>query len=62
MCRWERFCTFAREPERRSIGLDCRLTVAGVAYEVDPEFAGETVMVWWGLFDQELFVENILSS
>ena len=58
MCRWERFCTFAREPERRSVGLDCRLTVAGVAYEVDPELAGETVVVWWGLFDQELFVEH----
>ena len=58
MCRWERFCAFAREPERRSVGLDCRLTVAGVAYEVDPELAGETVVVWWGLFDQELFVER----
>ena len=58
MCRWERFCAFAREPERRSVGLDCRLTVAGVAYEVDPELAGETVVVWWGLFDQELFVEH----
>lgn len=34
------------------------LTVAGVAYEVDPELAGETVVVWWGLFDQELYVEQ----
>jgi hypothetical protein len=58
MCRWERFCAFAREPERRSVGIDCRLTVAGVTYEVDPELAGETVVVWWGLFDQELFVEH----
>ena len=32
--------------------------MAGVAYEVDPELAGETVVVWWGLFDQELFVEH----
>ena len=29
MCAWERFCAFAREPERRSVGIDCRLTVAG---------------------------------
>jgi hypothetical protein len=58
MCTWERFCSFAREPERRRVGLDCRLTVAGVTYEVDPELAGETVIVWWGLFDQELFAEN----
>lgn len=58
MCAWERFCTFAREPERRGVGIDCRLTVAGVTYEVDAELAGETVVVWWGLFDQELFVEQ----
>ena len=57
MCAWERFCAFAREPERRLVGIDCRLTVAGVTYEVDAELAGETVVVWWGLFDQELWVE-----
>ena len=58
MCAWERFCTFAREPERRLVGIDCRITVAGVTYEVDADLAGETVVVWWGLFDQELFVEQ----
>ena len=58
MCAWERFCAFAREPERRLVGIDCRMTVAGVAYEVDAELAGETVVVWWGLFDQELWVEH----
>ena len=58
MCAWERFCAFAREPERRLVGIDCWLTVAGVAYEVDPELAGENVVVWWGLFDQELWVEH----
>ncbi len=42
MCAWERFCVFAREPERRLISIDCRLTVAGVTYEVDAELAGET--------------------
>lgn len=57
MCSWERFCSFAREPERRSVGIDCRLTVAGVTYELDAELAGETVVVWWGLFDQVLFAE-----
>jgi hypothetical protein len=58
MCAWERFCAFAREPERRTVGIDCRMTVAGVLYEVDAELAGETVVVWWGLFDQELWVEQ----
>ena len=30
----------------------------GVAYEVEPSLAGETVTLWWGLFDHELFVEH----
>jgi hypothetical protein len=29
-----------------------------VVYEVDPELAGETVVLWWGLFDRDLFVEH----
>jgi hypothetical protein len=58
MCTWERFCTFAREPERRKVGSDARVTIAGVLYEVDPELAGEEVVLWWGLFDNELYVEH----
>jgi hypothetical protein len=34
------------------------MTVAGVLYEVDAELAGETVVVWWSLFDQELWVKR----
>jgi hypothetical protein len=58
MCDWERFCTFAREPERRQVGIDARIVVDGISYAVDPELAGETVVLWWGLFDQELYVEH----
>jgi hypothetical protein len=58
MCTWERFCTFARSPERRKVGIDARVTVEGVAYEVEPDLAGETVVLWWGLFDNELYVEH----
>jgi hypothetical protein len=58
MCSWERFCAFAREPERRKVGIDARVAVAGVHYEVDPDLAGETVVLWWGLFDNELYVEH----
>jgi hypothetical protein len=58
MCSWDRFRTFAREPERRRVGIDARIQVDGVSYEVDPSLAGETVTLWWGLFDQELFVEH----
>jgi hypothetical protein len=57
MCSWERFCAFAREPERRGVAGDATVSVEGVSYEVEPELAGETVTLWWGLFDQELFVE-----
>ena len=58
MCSWERFCTFAREPEKRKVGIDARITVDGVAYEVEPDLAGEKVILWWGLFDSELYVEH----
>jgi hypothetical protein len=58
MCTWERFCTFAREPQRRKVGADARVSVEGVAYEVEPDLAGETVILWWGLFDNELYVER----
>ena len=37
MCSWERFCTFAREPERRKVGVDARISVEGVFYEVEPD-------------------------
>lgn len=58
MCNWERFCTFAREPERRKVDATARVSVEGVAYQVDPDLAGETVILWWGLFDNELYVEK----
>ncbi len=58
MCSWERFCTFAREPEKRKVGIDARITIDGVAYEVEPDLAGEKVILWWGLFDSELYVEH----
>ncbi len=30
------------------MAINCRLTVAGVTYELDSELAGEEVVVWWG--------------
>ncbi|MDS4057007.1 MAG: IS481 family transposase [Candidatus Contendobacter sp.] len=57
MCSWEQYCRFAREPERRKVGGDARITVDGSAYEVDSRLAGETVVLLWGLFDTELYVE-----
>lgn len=57
MCTWERYCTFARDPERRKVGPDARVTVFGTVYEIAHELADHEVILWWGLFDQELFVE-----
>lgn len=57
MCSWDRFCAFAREPEKRVVGPDARVKADGIEYEVDPSLAGETVTLWWGLFDHELYVE-----
>jgi hypothetical protein len=57
MCAWERYSTFAREPEQRKVGSDALISVDGGNYRVDPELAGRDVILWWGLFDTELFVE-----
>jgi hypothetical protein len=57
MCTWEQFCRFAREPERRKVGVDARISVGGTAYQVEPDMAGESVILLWGLFDDEMYVE-----
>jgi hypothetical protein len=57
MCAWEQFCRFAREPERRKVGVDARISIGGTAYQVEPDMAGETVVLLWGLFDDEMYVE-----
>lgn len=57
MCTWEQFCRFARELESRKVGIDARITIGGTAYEVEPDMAGETVVLLWGLFDDEMYVE-----
>lgn len=58
MCSWERFCTFAREPESRKVGIDAQVSTGHVLYEVDPDLAGERVVLWWGIFDTTLYVEH----
>ena len=39
MCSWERFCAFAREPERRTVAGDATVSVEGTSYEVEPQLA-----------------------
>jgi len=57
MCTWEQFCRFAREPERRKVGPDARISIDGTEYEVEPQMAGDYVVLLWGLFDDELYAE-----
>jgi hypothetical protein len=57
MCTWDQYCRFAREPERRKVGIDARVSVDGTAYEVESDMVGETVLLLWGLFDTELYIE-----
>ena len=57
MCSWDQFCRFAREPERRKVGIDARICINGTEYEVEPDMAGDKVVLLWGLFDDELYVE-----
>jgi hypothetical protein len=57
MCTWEQFCRFAREPERRKVGPDARIRIDGTEYEVEPDMAGDDVVLLWGLFDDELYAE-----
>ncbi|NOR23583.1 MAG: DDE-type integrase/transposase/recombinase [Desulforhopalus sp.] len=58
MCSWDRYATFAREPERRKVAGDATIKVSGVTYRVDSTLAGHDVIIWWGLFDSELFIEH----
>ena len=57
MCDWDQYCHFAREPEKRKVGIDATIQIEGVAYTLSPDLAGETVVIWWGLYDDEVFVE-----
>ena len=57
VCSWDRFATFARKPERRKVTGDATIKVNGGTYRVDSSLAGHNVVLWWGLFDTELFIE-----
>jgi hypothetical protein len=58
VCSWEKFCSFAREPETKKVERDSTIVMGeGVRYEVSPELVGERVIAWWGLFDNEIYVE-----
>lgn len=57
MCDWKRFSTMAREPDERRVASDACITLEGVRYQLAGEMAGEKIIVLFGLFDNELYVE-----
>ena len=57
MCTWERFSSFAREPEQRIVLSDACINVYGIRYQLSNEMAGQEVTLLLGLFDNELHVE-----
>lgn len=57
MCSWEKFCQMAREPDERCVASDACITLEGVRYQLTSDMAGEKVIVLFGLFDNELYVE-----
>jgi hypothetical protein len=42
---------------RSEVGVDARITIGGTACQVEPDMAGETVVLLCGLFADELYVE-----
>jgi hypothetical protein len=58
MCAWDTYCTFAREPEFRTVGLDGRISLENRIYQITPELSGERVEVWKGVFDLGVYVQD----
>jgi transposase InsO family protein len=57
MCDWKKFSSMAREPDERRVASDACITLEGVRYQLTADMAGEKVLVLFGLFDNELYVE-----
>lgn len=58
MCSWEKFSSFAREPVDRTVSNECKISLDGVEYKVDPELLGFDVTVLLGILDCEIYVEH----
>lgn len=57
MCSWNRFRTFAREPEHRNADSNACVGIDGIRYQLSHEMAGQDITLLWGIFDNELYVE-----
>lgn len=57
MCSWDRFRTFAREPEQRKADSNACVGIDGIRYQLSHDMAGQDITLLWGVFDNELYVE-----
>jgi hypothetical protein len=57
MCSWDRFRTFARDPEQRKADSNACVGIDGIRYQLSHEMAGQDITLLWGVFDDELYVE-----
>lgn len=57
MCSWEHFCTLVREPQIRKVTSDAHVSLDGILYKVDDELVGREVTVWYGLLDNNVFID-----
>ena len=57
MCSWDRFRTFAREPEQRKADSNACVGIDGIRYQLSHDMAGQDITLLWGIFDNELYVE-----
>jgi hypothetical protein len=57
MCSYEHYQTLLREPIDRKVKSDASVQISGELYQLDSEFAGETVTILLGLNKNEIYVE-----
>lgn len=56
-CSWEQFCNIAREPEKRKVLSDGCISIQGERYQLSSDLAGLEVLLLYGVFDSQIFVE-----
>ncbi|TNF66843.1 MAG: transposase [Gammaproteobacteria bacterium] len=62
MCSKEHYVRLCRTPEPRTVGSDACISVNAIVFQLDPEFAGETVNVLHGIFDDHIYIEHQLNT
>jgi hypothetical protein len=58
MCAWDTYCTVARAPEFRTVGLEGRIALENRISQSTPALSGERVEVWKGGVDRGVSVPD----